>query len=233
MLKLYKQLMIITSMMIVASLVFTACKGAQPAAQVSTVPTKAAVTVVAAQPTPTTAQPTSTSAPVVATPVATKVVTPTEVMPKPTPAVVKVTPTEVMTKSAPAAVKATPAAVKPATTVSTEVILLTQKTTLGDILTDQKNMTLYTFKNDKPDESTCYDACAKEWKPVVVAAANDKPMLGNGLSGKAGIIERKDGAYQITYNGMPLYYYAEDSKPGDTKGDGLKGLWHVVMMKNK
>lgn len=235
MLKPYKHLILAISMMIASSLAFAACTGTQPAAQVSTAPTKAAVTVVAAQPTPTTVQPTSTSAPATATPVATKVVTlaPTEVITKPTPVAVKVTPTEVRTKSTPAAVKPAPAAVKPAAAATAEVMLMTKKTTRGDILTDQKDMTLYTFKNDKPNESTCYDACAKEWEPVVVASENVKPMLSHGLTGKIDVIERKDGAYQITYNEMPLYHYAKDTKPGDSKGDGLNGLWHVVIEKSK
>lgn len=269
MLKLYKQLILTISTMIVISLAFTACTGTRPAAQVSSAPTKAAV--VAAQPTPTTAPPTSTNVPATATLVALKAitstvqiapteamtkptpaavkVTPTEVMAKPTLAVAKATPTEVMAKPTPAAVKATPvavkatptkvapkatpAAIKPPTTSKEEVMLMTKKTSLGDILTDQKDMTLYTFKNDKPGESTCYDACAKEWKPVVVASEDAKPTLGHGLTGKVSVIERKDGAYQVTYNGMPLYYYADDAKPGDTKGDGFKGLWHVVMEKSK
>jgi hypothetical protein len=36
---------------------------------------------------------------------------------------------------------------------------------------------------------------------------------------------------QITYNGWPLYFFELDTKPGMTKGDGLKGQgreWQVV-----
>ena len=30
------------------------------------------------------------------------------------------------------------------------------------------------------------------------------------------------------YKGMPLYYWVKDDKPGDTTGDGVGGVWHVV-----
>ena len=39
---------------------------------------------------------------------------------------------------------------------------------------------------------------------------------------------RKDGAEQWAFKGMPLYYWAGDSKPGDTNGDGVGGVWHVL-----
>jgi predicted lipoprotein with Yx(FWY)xxD motif len=39
---------------------------------------------------------------------------------------------------------------------------------------------------------------------------------------------RPDGSKQITYNGIPLYYYVRDTKPGDTTGQGVGNLWKVV-----
>lgn len=32
----------------------------------------------------------------------------------------------------------------------------------------------------------------------------------------------------ISYNDWPLYYYAEDSEPGDTNGQGIGDIWFVV-----
>ena len=31
---------------------------------------------------------------------------------------------------------------------------------------------------------------------------------------------------QVAYNGKPLYYYAADSKAGDTTGQGVGGKWY-------
>jgi predicted lipoprotein with Yx(FWY)xxD motif len=32
----------------------------------------------------------------------------------------------------------------------------------------------------------------------------------------------------VTYGGKPLYHFAGDTAAGDTKGQGLNGLWFVV-----
>ena len=107
---------------------------------------------------------------------------------------------------------------------------LTTDKTLGQILTNDKGMTLYTFKNDKPNETTCNAACAKTWPPVLVANEQAKLTAAADITGKLGVIERKDGTYQVTYNEMPLYRYTEDTKPGDIKGENVNNLWHVVSL---
>ncbi|HWT79740.1 MAG TPA: hypothetical protein VN648_13225, partial [Candidatus Methylomirabilis sp.] len=106
-------------------------------------------------------------------------------------------------------------------------VMVAQNTKLGDILTDSQGMTLYMFKKDKPGESVCVDQCAKNWPPLTIAEGT-KPMAGSELPGKLGQIERKDETYQVTYNGMPLYRFAKDSKPGDMNGQGMGGVWFVV-----
>ena len=42
------------------------------------------------------------------------------------------------------------------------------------------------------------------------------------------MISRDDGREQVTYNGLPLYYFANDKAPGDTKGQGVGGVWFVA-----
>ena len=106
-------------------------------------------------------------------------------------------------------------------------VMVAQHPTLGAILTDAKGMTLYIFKKDKPGESVCVDTCAKNWPPVK-AAEGMQPVAGPGISGQLGQIERKDDTYQVTYNGMPLYYFAKDTKPGDVNGQNMGGVWFVV-----
>lgn len=89
------------------------------------------------------------------------------------------------------------------------------------MLTDPKGMTLYVFDKDSKDKSACYDACAKLWPPYLVKEGKES---GEGWSK----VKRKDGSMQWAYDGKPLYYYAEDMKAGDSKGDGFKGIWHTV-----
>jgi predicted lipoprotein with Yx(FWY)xxD motif len=43
-----------------------------------------------------------------------------------------------------------------------------------------------------------------------------------------GTITRADGGTQVTYSGMPLYYFAADKAAGDTKGQGVKSVWYVI-----
>jgi predicted lipoprotein with Yx(FWY)xxD motif len=97
----------------------------------------------------------------------------------------------------------------------------TVKSEKGDVLAGEKGMTLYTFKNDKPGESNCYDGCAKAWPPFM-ATASDK------ADGAYTIVTRKDGSLQWAKDGMPLYYWVKDTKSGDVTGDGFKGVWDAA-----
>ena len=59
--------------------------------------------------------------------------------------------------------------------------------------------------------------------------AGAKPVAGAGVTAaKLGTVKRPDGKIQVTYNGLPLYLFAGDSKAGDVKGQGVGGIWHVV-----
>jgi len=97
------------------------------------------------------------------------------------------------------------------------------KTAGGQVFTDSKGMTLYTFDKDgTPGKSVCNGPCAQNWPPLM-ATAKSKPM------GEWTVITRDDGSKQWAYKGKPLYAFAKDTKPGDTTGDGfLNGAWHVA-----
>ncbi|MFI6102442.1 hypothetical protein ACIA8G_43405 [Lentzea sp. NPDC051213] len=97
---------------------------------------------------------------------------------------------------------------------------------LGPVVTDVRGFTLYRFDNDKPEESTCDGECAATWPPATVT---DENFTVNGVD-KAivGSIVRKDGSRQLTIDGMPQYRFAKDSKPGETKGQGLQGKWFAT-----
>jgi predicted lipoprotein with Yx(FWY)xxD motif len=112
-------------------------------------------------------------------------------------------------------------------TSAAPTVKVAQVATLGSILADSQGMTLYIFKKDKPGESVCEGTCAQKWPPLT-ATEGMQPMAASGIPGKLGEIKRKDDMYQVTYDNMPLYRYAGDSKPGETKGQGLGGVWYVV-----
>jgi predicted lipoprotein with Yx(FWY)xxD motif len=116
---------------------------------------------------------------------------------------------------------------QPAIAAGDATIQLSKDAKLGDILVDSKGMTLYRFEKDQANVSNCSGGCAAAWPPLVVAAGQS-PTAGDGVTGKLDVITRQDGSRQVTYNGLPLYYFASDSKPGDTNGQDVGDVWYVV-----
>ncbi len=97
---------------------------------------------------------------------------------------------------------------------------------LGKILVGNNGMTLYMFTNDKPDVSNCNAGCLAQWPPLITQG---KPVLGDGVDDSlVGTTKLADGRMIVTYNHMPLYYWVNDKKPGDTTGQGVGGVWYVV-----
>jgi len=103
----------------------------------------------------------------------------------------------------------------------------TNDPTLGAYLTGRNGMTLYVLTTDTPDTSTCAGTCATNWPPLTVASGGT--ITGpSGAAGAFATITRSDGTLQVTYNHMPLYYYAGDSAAGDTTGQGKSNIWFVA-----
>jgi len=113
------------------------------------------------------------------------------------------------------------------------VIALKHTGKLGSILdAGPKKLTVYLFEADKGTESTCSEACAQVWPPVI---STGEPLAKDGaLSGKLGTTTRSDGTKQVTYNGHPLYYYVKDTDDGDSYGQGVDSFgaeWYVLNSK--
>ena len=94
------------------------------------------------------------------------------------------------------------------------------------MLVGNNNMTLYTFAKDTvgSGKSMCNGPCATNWPPLLVDGSP-------AVSGDYSVITRDDGKKQLAFKGMPLYFWAKDTKPGDKTGDGfLNGAWRIVKM---
>ncbi len=91
-------------------------------------------------------------------------------------------------------------------------------------LTAPNGHTLYYNSVDTATKITCTGACTAEWPPLT-----GTPKAGNGVKQSAlATATRSDGSKQITYNGHPLYQFADDKSAGDAKGNGLSdegGRW--------
>ncbi len=105
---------------------------------------------------------------------------------------------------------------------------------LGTFLVDSKGRTLYLFGKDKTSKSTCSGACATAWPPLLTSG---RPSVSGAVrKSLLGTTKRADGKTQVTYNGHPLYRFSQDSKPGDTLGQGVSAFgakWYAVAVSGK
>jgi predicted lipoprotein with Yx(FWY)xxD motif len=78
---------------------------------------------------------------------------------------------------------------------------------------------------------TSGNMCLKFWFPVTVSSAKAKPTTAPGIKGKLGIWHR-NGFFQVTLGGHPLYTFIGDSQKNVATGDTIKnfgGIWHVIL----
>ena len=125
------------------------------------------------------------------------------------------------TPAAPAASASGPAA------SGTALALKTESGGQGIWLTNSSGRALYAYTKDKGTTSVCYGECATAWPPLLATGAvtiSGKFTVPHDL----GTTTRTDGSKQVTYGGHPLYYFAGDSAAGQTKGQGLGGVWFLV-----
>jgi predicted lipoprotein with Yx(FWY)xxD motif len=115
----------------------------------------------------------------------------------------------------------------PATAGTETVAVNTATGPLGAYLTGPDNLTLYTFKPDSPNTSTCDGGCAEAWPPFTVEPGAEF-VPGDGVEGELTTFPRADGTLQVAYDGAPLYYFVNDTAPGDTNGQGLGDNWFVA-----
>jgi predicted lipoprotein with Yx(FWY)xxD motif len=127
--------------------------------------------------------------------------------------------TSVVSAAEPAGAPAAPAAEEASLSLATDA-------KLGNILVGNNGMTLYMFTKDAPDQSNCNADCQKKWLPLLTQGS---PKLGEGVDpALVGTATLADGSKIVTYNKMPLYYWVQDTKPGDTTGQGVGEVWFAV-----
>jgi predicted lipoprotein with Yx(FWY)xxD motif len=101
----------------------------------------------------------------------------------------------------------------------------------GSYLTDGTGKSVYLFEADRGLASSCNGSCAQLWPPYTVPRG-ESVTAGNGtLSSLISTITRNDGTTQVIYDGHPLYYYADDTAPGQTNGQGFTSFgaaWYLV-----
>ncbi len=108
----------------------------------------------------------------------------------------------------------------------------TATTALGAVLTGPTGMTLYTLSSDPNGGSVCTGGCLGFWPPLLVTAGG-AVTAAPGVSGTfATFVRTDDSTTQVTDDGRALYYFKNDTAPGQTNGEGIQGaggVWHVAL----
>jgi predicted lipoprotein with Yx(FWY)xxD motif len=103
---------------------------------------------------------------------------------------------------------------------------------VGSVLVDRSGAALYTPDREADGTIRCRGECTAIWPPL---EASGMPTASDDVPGRLGTVRRPDGAMQVTYDGRPLYRFAQDPQPGDVTGDGASDrfggtsfTWHAV-----
>lgn len=98
----------------------------------------------------------------------------------------------------------------------------------GPMLFDSRGQAIYIWEVEESSTAECYGSCAEAWPPVLT---DGLPVAkGDVKSELLGTTKRTDGTLQVTYNGHPLYFYANEN-PGEVECHNIKthgGLWWVI-----
>ena len=107
---------------------------------------------------------------------------------------------------------------------------------VGDVLVDARGHALYSPDQETGGKVLCTDACASIWIPVTLPAGR-QPTGSSDVSSQLGLVRRPDGAEQVTFDGKPLYTFAEDRAAGEVTGNGFADTfggtsftWHVAAL---
>jgi predicted lipoprotein with Yx(FWY)xxD motif len=93
-------------------------------------------------------------------------------------------------------------------------------TTVGRLLTNDKNYSVYAFEADRSDASMCDRECTRTWKPVAA------PALARA-TGEWSTLDRSPGVRQWAFRGKPLYTYVLDQHSWSQEGSDVAGWSNV------
>lgn len=103
----------------------------------------------------------------------------------------------------------------------------------GKVLVDAQGDALYFNEEDAHGTIACTASCTSIWPPLTISGTA-APTAGAGVSGALGVVMRPDGGRQVTWNGKPLYTFAQDGA-GEATGDGARDSfggtdfrWHAA-----
>ena len=100
------------------------------------------------------------------------------------------------------------------------------KTKYGPVVADDRGQVLYDYADDTPTASACNAVwCLVDWPPL---QASGIPTAAASITGAITVIVGAGGTRQVTLGGHPLYTFAGDLHPGDTRGQAIGSDWYLV-----
>jgi len=97
-------------------------------------------------------------------------------------------------------------------------------TSVGRLLTTDKNYSVYAYDKDTPQKSMCDEACTQSWRPLLA------PQLAQA-QGEWSVIERSPGVMQWVFRNQPLYTHVLDSKQWSFEGSDTPGWSNVFVQR--
>jgi predicted lipoprotein with Yx(FWY)xxD motif len=121
-----------------------------------------------------------------------------------------------------------------ASTTSATTVSIESVDGVGEVLVDSGGAALYTADQEMDGTVRCTDSCADTWIPLTLSGSRE-PSAPDDVPGELGVTERPGGERQVSYDGQPLYTFADDTTAGQVTGDGLSDTfdgelfsWQVV-----
>jgi predicted lipoprotein with Yx(FWY)xxD motif len=112
----------------------------------------------------------------------------------------------------------------------TDTVSLASISGVGKVLVNAHGFALYSPVQEKGGTIRCTGSCTSIWLPLTTKGTPSAPV---GL--QVGTVMRPDGKTQVTFNGKPLYTFAEDRSPKSVSGNGVSDnfggksfTWHVA-----
>lgn len=115
-----------------------------------------------------------------------------------------------------------------AVTVKSTVISSPSET----VAANASGRTLYSLSGETAHHLKCASSeCTRFWPPLTAPSRSAHLHAAAGVHGALGLIRRRNGTWQVTLRGKPLYRYSGDTRSGQASGEGIQtfgGTWHAV-----
>src|SRR3546814_17063243 len=85
-------------------------------------------------------------------------------------------------------------------------------------------MTVYVYNPDEENSQagSCDEACLRYWPAVT--SVTDSPIV-EGIDAVIDTVDGREGSFQLTVNGKPVYRYIDDKVHRDMLGQSVGSLW--------